>query len=453
MKNIKKYDVLIIGGGPAGIISGITAKKYYPEKSILLIKSIGSGVVPCGIPYMFTTLEKPEDNALGDAPLKKNNIDVEVDEVVEINPEKKKIKTKNNQIFEYEKLVIAVGSNPIMPSIKGDEKEGIYSVCKEMNYLNKLKKEIYKAKNIIVIGGGFIGIEFADELSKLEGVNISLVEMMPNILANSFDSEFSELAKEKLLEQGVKIITGKKVKKYNGDKTVKSVKLSDNNEIAADVVILGMGAIPNSFLAEKAGLEIGKSKGIIVDEYLRTSQSDIFAIGDCVEKKDFFTRRKINVMLASTATAEARIAGANLFKINVLRENKGTLAVYSTQVGDLSLGSAGLTEKTALEEGFEIIVGNAECLDKHPGAMPGAQKLKVKLIFSKQSGILLGGQVAGGISAGEIVNIIGLALQKNTSLTELETLQLATHPKLTPAPTVYPLITAAQDALKKYKFY
>ena len=154
-------------------------------------------------------------------------------------------------------------------------------------------------------------------------------------------------------------------------------------------------------------------------------------------------------MLASTATAEARIAGANLYRLNVLRENKGTLAVYSTQVGDLSLASSGLTEKTALEEGFEIVVGNAECPDKHPGAIPGAKKLKVKLIFSKQSGILIGGQVAGGISAGEIVNIIGLALQKTTSMTELETLQVATHPKLTPAPTCYPLIMAAQDALSK----
>jgi len=100
------------------------------------------------------------------------------------------------------------------------------------------------------------------------------------------------------------------------------------------------------------------------------------------------------------------------------------------------------------KEGFEILVGNAECVDKHPATMPGASKIKVKLIFSKQSGILLGGQVAGGVSAGEIVNIIGLALQKSTLLTELETLQIATHPKLTAAPTVYPLITAAQDALK-----
>ncbi|MCD6229619.1 MAG: FAD-dependent oxidoreductase [Candidatus Diapherotrites archaeon] len=444
-----KYSVIVIGGGPAGVISAVTARKYYPGKRILLIKSVGSGVIPCGIPYMFTSLKKPEDNALGNAPLKKNNVDVEVDEVISINAGDKKIQTKSGEAFEYEKLILATGSEPVMPVIEGNDKKGIYYILKEMDYLKNLKQDILKAKNIVIIGGGFIGVEFADELSGLKGANVSLVEMMPEILVNSFDEEFSKLAREKLTEKGVNIITGKKVVRFTGSERIKSVKLSDNSELAAEIVILGVGAIPNSSIAKKEGLEIGNGGGILVDEYLRTSQPDIFAVGDCAEKKDFFTRKRINIMLASTATAEARIAGANLYKINLLRENKGTLALCSTQVGDLSLGSAGLTEKTALEEGFEIVVGNAECPDRHPDAMPGAKKLKVKLIFSKQSGILLGGQVAGGSSAGGVVNIIGLALQKTTSMTELETLQVATHPKLTPSPTVYPLITAAQDALSK----
>ncbi|RLJ00433.1 MAG: pyridine nucleotide-disulfide oxidoreductase [Candidatus Aenigmatarchaeota archaeon] len=443
-----KYDIIIIGGGPAGVIAAITAKKSYPEKKVLVIKSVGGGVIPCGIPYMLTTLLKPEDNALGNAPLEKNKIDFKVDEVIEINKERKEIKTKNNELFKYEKLVLATGSNPIMPPIEGIEKKGIYNIQKEMNHLKNLKKDSGEAKNIVIVGGGFIGVEFADELSKLKDAKISIVELMPEVLANSFDPEFSELAKQKLVDEGVELITGEKVLKFNGNERVESISLSNNKQIPAELVILGIGASPNSDLAKRTGLEIGKGRGIVVDEYLRTSDSDIFAIGDCAEKKDFFTRKRINIMLASTATAEARIAGANLFKINVLRENKGTIATYSTQVGDLVLGSAGMTENTAIKEGFEIIVGNAECTDKHPGGMPGTNKLKVKLIFSKQSHILLGGQVAGGNSAGEIINIIGLSLQKRILLTELETLQMATHPKLTPAPTMYPLVTAAQDALR-----
>jgi NADPH-dependent 2,4-dienoyl-CoA reductase/sulfur reductase-like enzyme len=447
-----RYDVIIVGGGPAGIISAVTARKYYPDKKILLIKNVEKGVIPCGIPYMFTTLKKPEDNIMGNMPLEKNNIELKIDEVTAIDKEKGLISTKTNGSYEYEKLILAMGSSPIMPSIEGIEKKGIYSIKKELGYLTSLKEDLVAAKEILIIGGGFIGVEFADELSFYKDKKITLVEAMPNILANSFDAEFSKLAREKLLEKGVIIITGKKVIRFNGGERVGAVTLSDNTEISCQVVVFGIGAVPNTLIAEKAGLEIGKSKGILVDEYLRTeSDTNIFAIGDCAEKKDFFTRKKISVMLASTATAEARIAGANLFNLKVVRENKGTIAVYSTKVGDLALGSAGLTEETAIKEGFEIVAGNAECIDKHPGALPEASKLKVKLVFSKQSGILLGGQVAGGVSAGEFVNIIGLALQKTTSLTELETLQVATHPKLTAAPTMYPLITAAQDALSKYK--
>ncbi|MEA3347116.1 MAG: hypothetical protein U9Q21_03385 [Candidatus Auribacterota bacterium] len=150
-------------------------------------------------------------------------------------------------------------------------------------------------------------------------------------------------------------------------------------------------------------------------------------------------------MLASTATAEARIAGANLYRLKVVRENKGTIAIYLTYVDGLVLGSAGLTEESAKKEGFEIVVGCAEVTDKHPAAMPDTKKVKVKLIFSKQSGIIMGGQVVGGMSAGEIINIIGMAIQQRVSLSELETLQMATHSYLTSAPTMYPLVLAAQD--------
>ena len=441
------YNIIVIGGGPAGIISAITARKNYPDKKVLLIKNISAGVIPCGIPYMFTTLEQPEYNALGNAPLEKNNVSIKIDEVTSIDKQEKQISTKNNETFKYEKLILATGSNPIIPPIEGREKKGIYCVYKELGYLKKLKQAILNAKNIVIVGGGFIGVEFADELSTLKNTKISIIELKPEILS-TFDSEFAQLAKQKLIDKGVNIVTDAGVVKFNGNEKVESVSLSDNKIIPADLVIFGIGASPNSILAKKAGIEVGKNKGILVDEYLRTSNSDIFAIGDCAEKKDFFTRKKVGIMLASTATSEARIAGANLFDLKLLRENKGTLAIYSTKISNLTLGSAGMTEKSALEEDLEILVGNSECVDTHPAKIPGSNKLKVKLIFSKQSGLLLGGQVAGGNSAGEIVNIIGLALQKNTLLADLETLQIATHPKLTASPTIYPLITAAQDALE-----
>ena len=442
----RKTDVLVVGGGPAGIITAVTARKYYPDKDIVVMKDVEHGVIPCGIPYMFASLKNPDENKLGNAALDNNKIDCVIDMAVKIDKEKKSVLTDKGDTYFYDKLVLAVGSTPVNLPIPGIDKKGVYSIPKDLNYLKEIIIEIKRYKKILVIGGGFIGVEFADELAKLDEKEVALVEMLPSILANSFDPEFSKIAEDKLKEAGVNIMTGISVKEILGDQKVEKVKLSDGSELEIDAIILGVGSIPDVHLAHEAGLDSDERKGIFVDEYMRTGESDIFAVGDCACKRDFYTRKPIPVMLASTATAEARIAGANLYKIKVVRENKGTIAIYSTYLDGLVFGSAGLTETTALAEGFEIAIGNVEGVDKHPGSLPGASKSKLKLIFSKQSGIILGGQVSGGMSCAQIINIIGVAIQKRMSYTELETLQMATHPYLTSAPTVYPLVVAAQNA-------
>jgi NADPH-dependent 2,4-dienoyl-CoA reductase/sulfur reductase-like enzyme len=441
-----KTDVLIIGAGPAGMVGAIAAHRYYPDKKIVVLKNVQNGVIPCGIPYMFSSLENPEDNKLGTALLEKSRIGVVVDEAVKIVRADKAVETGLGNRYFYEKLVIATGSHPMIPPIPGIDKKGIYPVRKEMDYLLDCIRQIKNGKNVLVIGGGFIGVEFADEISNMKGVKVSLVEILPRLLANSFDEEFSRLAEEKLESKGVSILTGSRVVEFLGSGKVEGARFEDGKELAADSVILGIGAVPNTKLAEDAGLDLGRGKGIWADEYMRTTDPDIFAIGDCAGKRDFYTRRDVPVMLASTAAAEARIAGANLYQVKVIRENKGTIAVYSTCIGGLVLGSAGLTENNARKEGFEIATGTADGIDKHPAALQGAAGTKVKLIFAKNSGILLGGQVAGGMPFAEAINLIGVAVQKRMSATELETLQIATHPLLTSAPTIYPIVLAAQNA-------
>jgi len=445
----KKVDILVIGAGPAGIVSAITARNYYPKKKITVIKSIDKGVIPCGIPYMFASLDNPDDNKVGNAPLEKNNVDVVVDEAVKIDRAEKVVTTGKGRRYCYEKLVLAVGSTPVIPRIKGIDKEGVYPIHKDMNYLKNVIEQIRPLDSVLIVGGGFIGVELADEISKMDGPKVLLVEILPSLLPNSFDPEFAKTAEEALKSNGVDVITGVGVEEILGDESVSGVRLSDGREIAVDGIMLGVGGTPSTKLATEAGLDLGGGKGIWVDEYMRTIDSDVFAVGDCADKRDFYTRKTVPVMLASTATAEARIAGANLYQLKIVRENKGTIAIYSTYVDGTVLGSAGLTEKSARKEGFEIITGNADCVDKHPSALPGSRKVKIKLIFSKSCGIILGGQVAGGISCGEIINLIGVAIQKRMSFVELETLQMATHPCLTSAPTVYPVVLAAQNVSAK----
>jgi pyruvate/2-oxoglutarate dehydrogenase complex dihydrolipoamide dehydrogenase (E3) component len=285
----------------------------------------------------------------------------------------------------------------------------------------------------------------------MDGPSVYLVEMLPNILASSFDAEFSKIAEDTLKSNKVEVLTNAKVRQVLGNGKVEKIRFSDGTEISSDRIIIGTGGIPNSKLASDAGLSLSKGKGIWVDEYMRTNDPDIFAVGDCAAKRDFYTHKEAPVMLASTATAEARIAGANLYRLKVVRENKGTIAIYSTYIDGNVLGSAGLTQNSAAKEGFEIVTGTTETVDKHPPTLSGASRIKVKLIFSKNSGIILGGQVAGGITCGEIINLIGVAIQKRMSFAELETLQMATHPFLTSAPTVYPIALAAQDASNKMR--
>jgi len=446
----KNYDIVIIGGGPAGLVSAVTAHRYYPEKTIALVKNIENGCIPCGIPYMFFSLSDPGENKMGTVPLKKIGAEVISDEVTSLDCKRKKVILKNKLEIGYDKLILATGSSPLMPPIPGIHKKGVYPVHKDMDYLIPSIEKVKRSKHVVVIGGGFIGVEFADEISQIKGIDVTLIEVMDRLLINSFDSEFSQMAEEKLASKNIRVITNTKVEEIIGGDTVEKVRLSSGEVLSTDSVILGTGALPNTELAVSAGLDIGKGKGIWVDEYMRTVDPDVFAVGDCAGKRDFYTRKDTPVLLASTATAEARIAGANLFKLKVVRENKGTIAIYSTYVDGLVMGSAGLTEANAKKENFEIITGTADAMDKHPATLPGANKVHVKLIFSKKSGIILGGQVAGGMCCGELINIIGMAIQQRVSSTELETLQMATHPFVTAAPTMYPIVKAAFEASGQY---
>lgn len=442
----KTFDVLVIGGGPAGVIAALTARRYYPEKSIAVIRDKPTGIIPCGIPYMFHSLANPGQNEMGYGMFEQHNIQTITGRVSAIHRKEKQVETEDFETLGYDKLVLATGSKPVVPPIAGAEIDGVFPIEKDLEYMAGVVDRVKSAENVVIVGGGFIGVELADEIAGIDGVRVHLVEILPDLLGNSFDPEFARLVENRLVEKGVRVYTNTRLERFSGNGTISGAQLSEGQTIPADYAIFGIGAKPDTTLAENSGLQLFGDSGIWVDEYMRTSDSDVFAVGDCAVKRDFFTREKVPVMLASTATAEARIAGANLFKLKVVRENKGTIAIYATYVDGLVMGSAGLTEQSARKEQFEIIVGTGQCPDKHPGKLPGTQTCQVKLIFSRNSETILGGQVAGGASCGEMINTIGTAIQKRMSRAEFETLQMATHPYLTAAPTKYPLVIAAQNA-------
>jgi len=446
---VQNTDVLIVGGSAAGITAAITARKHYPEAEITLIRKEEKVLIPCGIPYIVGTLESPEKNLIPDTVLSNNNVNIIIDEVTSINKGAKIVSTVGGKTIRYKKMILATGSLPIVPPISGIDLDNVFVVKKEIAYLKKLLKALDEAKDVVIIGGGFIGLEFADECKKRGNLNVTVVELLPHCLLLACDEEFCTLVEKKLQERGINILANRRAKALIGDGKVQYVELENGQKIRADVVILGIGVTPNIELAQKAGLEVIEGGGIYVDEFMRTSDNDIFAAGDCTQKRCFFTGRPSFLRLASIGTMEARVAGANLFGLQ--RRSECPVGVFGTVIGDLAIGSAGMTERSAREAGFNVVTGMAKAPDKHPASIPGTKELGVKLVFEKETGILLGGQVWGGITAGLMANFIGALIQKKMRADEIVVFQVGTHPMLTASPIAHQIQNAAEIALAKMK--
>jgi len=245
------------------------------------------------------------------------------------------------------------------------------------------------------------------------------------------------------------VVTDNGVKTIRGKGKVQSVELQDGGTVEADVVIVGIGAAPSTELAREAGLDIGEMKGIRVDEQMRTGDPDIFAVGDCAEKTSFFTGKPSGLRLASIATSEARIAGANVR--GPKRKNPGAIGVFATAFEDLAVAAAGLTEKAAKDQGFDTVIGQSVSMDRHPGGMPQCSEMTVKLVFDKKTSKLLGGEICGGLSTAEMANVVAMAIQNGMTAEEVALFQMGTHPALTASPIAYQLVNAAEIALTKMK--
>ncbi|MBN1614895.1 MAG: FAD-dependent oxidoreductase, partial [Deltaproteobacteria bacterium] len=273
-------------------------------------------------------------------------------------------------------------------------------------------------------------------------INVTVVEALPHCLQMAMDNEFCDEAQESLTKAGVKIMVNEKVASILGNEKVTGVRLVDGQELKADMVILGIGAVPNTELAQKCGLELGFRNTIRVDRYMRSfTDPDIFACGDCAEKPSFFDGRPTGVMLASIATSEARIAGANLF--SPTHENCGVISVFSTVVNERAFGVAGLTERTANQMGAKVVIGTAEAPDTHPGGMPNSTMTKVKLIFSKDTSVIMGGSISGGKPVGEMINVLSACIMHKMTADDMVKFQMGTHPALTSSPIMYPIVNAA----------
>ncbi len=438
-------DVLVLGG-LSGITAGISCRRHYPDKKVVVVRKEGTILIPCGIPYIYGTVGGPQYNVIPDGLLESNQIELVKDEALSVDRANKVVTLMSGETISYEKLVFATGSQPVVPPIPGINKKNVYAIKKDYHYLEDVYEKMKDVKDLVIIGGGFIGVEFADECRKGRDINVTVVEALSKCLQMAMDDEFCAEAQAKLEETGVKVMVNTKVEEILGDETATGVKLADGTMLKADMVILGIGAKPNTELAKQCGIELGFNNTIKVDAYMQTyTDPDVYACGDCAEKHSFFHSRPVNVMLASVATAEARIAGANLY--SPTHKNTGAISVFSTIVNGRAFAVAGLTERFARDLGMNVVVTKAESPDTHPGGMPNSTLTKVKLVFAKETGVIMGGSISGGKSIGEMINVISACIMHRMTANDIVMFQMGTHPALTSSPIAYPIVNAACKAV------
>ena len=442
---MQQRDVVIIGGGPAGRVIVHALHSQKSSLSVTLIKDEETNVNRCAVPYGISGNQPIEKFQIPNQLVTDFGAELVVDKVVKINIDRKELHTQNGQTYRYRHLVLATGSRPLVPPIPGVELEGVTPV-RSLQDLDTLRGFAAAGQKAIIVGGGYIGIEVAVVLRQM-GLEVDVVEMLPQILQATTEPEFISDVEKTLATEGVRLVANRKVAEFmksNGRGV--DVKLENGEILAADFAVLSVGVVPNIELAAEAGIQTSVL-GIVTDSYLRTSAADIYAAGDCAEKKSYITGKPARGEFGTNAVFMAKVVAQN-----ILGRNKrfcGVINANATSVYKWSLGSAGLTEKMALEAGLNVMSGYSEVLDKYP-MMDAVAPIRTKLVFKRDSGSLIGGSIMRrGHAVAQNVDFISLAIQMGATLEDLLSYQYATHPELAAKPSDNTYVFAARDARGK----
>ena len=383
-----------------------------------------------------------------DAKLTDAGVNVVIDHVTEINREAKKVFVASGKSFEYDKLILGLGSRPIMPPIPGKDLDGVFMLraLRDAEAIRKFIK-VRSPGKITMIGAGFISLEIAVLLKQSNpDYEITIVELLEHPLAAMLDEELCVRVEKCLRDMGCTLKMGEKVVEIQGDKSVSSVKLESGEIVDSDMVFMNVGAAPNLELPNGMGLDIGKF-GVEINEYLETSDPDVLAAGDCVNNRSFVTGKPDPGALRGPAVLMGRLAAKRLAGYAI--PFPGILNVSACNLIDLNVAATGLTEKQARKEGFETVSATVDSKSKH-AMIPGAKPWSLKLVFDKEKRILIGGQILSADMAPikEIDAISALIMGRKT-VEELTVFATAGNPDISSEPSLEPITIAAEQCLQK----
>ncbi len=342
-------------------------------------------------------------------------------EALSIDRDSKKVHIKSfdgaEEDIAYDKLILTTGANPIIPDVPGKDLENISTLqgMDDVDYLRKSCDE-KKVKKAVIIGGGLIGIETCEAL-QLSGIETTIVEMSPQLLS-FLDWEMAKLAENHLTSKGVKVHTSNGLASFTGtDGKVTAVKLQDGTELPCDLAVIAIGVRPNSKLGKEAGLEVGHTGGLVVDEHMRTSDPDIYAAGDCTEITQLLTGKKVHAPYGDLANLQGRVAGENVI-LGDCATFPGTIQTGICKLFDFAAGVTGLTEKAAKTLGLTDTVTVINASPDKPGFMSGLL-LVSKMIADKKTGKVLGVQCVGPGDVSKQIAIWATALKGNLTIDDM----------------------------------
>lgn len=428
---------VIIGGVAGGATTAARLRRRDESMEIVVFEKGGYiSYANCGLPYYIGDVIKSRDALLLQTPQgmkKKFNIDVRIySEVIKIQPDRKCVTVQNletNETYEevYDNLVIATGSSPLKPPIKGIDGEGIYTLWTVPD-TDKIKAfaEEKHPQRAAVIGGGFIGLEMAENLHRA-GIEVTIIEMQDQVMA-PIDKEMAHLLHENMQMNGVEVILGDGVSSFEDRLGTTQITLGSGKVVTADLVILSIGVRPNSILAKEAGLQLNERGGIVVDEYLRTSNPNIYAVGDVIQVENFVLKNPAMVPLAGPANKQARICADNI--AGDKKKYHGSQGTSVAQVFDLTAAAVGVNEKTLKKMGrvkgedYETVLINQK---SHAGYYPGAVPLTLKMLFDME-GKILGAQIVGQDGVDKRIDTLAVTMRLNGTIYDLEELELSYAP-------------------------
>lgn len=424
--------ILIVGGVAGGATAATRLRRLSEENEVIIFeKGEYVSFANCGLPYHISGTIDKRDALLLQTPesLKERyNLDVRIfSEVLAIYTDDKKVSVKNLQTGEiymesYDKLLLSPGAEPIKPPFEGVDSDKIYTL-RNIPDMDKIVEKTKNVQNFVVVGGGFIGLEVAENLIEA-GKNVKLVELGNQVMA-PVDYDIASFVHEKAKQKNLELLLNVGVEKFNDKGETIEVFLNNGTSIETDAVILAIGVKPETKLAVEAGLEIGETRGILVNEFLQTSNPDIYAVGDAIEVAHFINNKKVLIPLAWPANRQGRIVADNIVLGNQYKYT-GSLGSSILKFFELSVASTGLNEKTLKRFGIPYKTAIVT-RGYHAGYYPGAKNMVLKLIFD-ENGKIFGAQAVGEAGVDKRIDVIATAIKGNLTVYDLPEIEITYAP-------------------------